>query len=273
MDRDRKLSLSVGGFVLLGLVALALAILSLSAEQGLFRTRYRLVAHFENVQGLKSGAAVWLAGSQVGRVDSVEFATSPAGKPGLKVGLLIDEDVKARIRADSVASISTVGLLGDQIIEISLGSTDEAVIPEGAVIASVSPFNLGEMVSKGTEAIEAIRSLAANLDATVGDFRSEEGISKLSHSLTSLEEIVMEIKEGDGMLHSLIYEPYEGTAIASFEGSLDSLESILGKVDSGEGTLGLLLNDPTLFEEMKLLVGGANRSKLVRGLVDLMSEE
>ena len=37
------------------------------------------------------------------------------------------------------------------------------------------------------------------------------------------------------------------------------LNSILGKVDRGEGTLGLLLNDPTLYEEVKILVGGARR--------------
>ena len=48
MDSDRRLSLIVGGFVLLSVGALALAIVSLSAQQGLFKPRYRLVAYFEN---------------------------------------------------------------------------------------------------------------------------------------------------------------------------------------------------------------------------------
>ena len=56
MDRDRGLSLRVGAFVVAALAALAAIVLSLSAEQGLFRARYPLVAYFENVQGLVAGA-------------------------------------------------------------------------------------------------------------------------------------------------------------------------------------------------------------------------
>ena len=51
------------------------------------------------------------------------------------------------------------------------------------------------------------------------------------------------------------------------------LNSILEKMDRGEGTLGLLLNDPTLYEEVKLLVGGANRSTVVRSLIQMVTPE
>ena len=48
MDGDRRLSLTVGGFALLGILALGLAILSLSSKQGFFQARYHLVAYFDN---------------------------------------------------------------------------------------------------------------------------------------------------------------------------------------------------------------------------------
>ena len=51
------------------------------------------------------------------------------------------------------------------------------------------------------------------------------------------------------------------------------LNSILAKVDRGEGTLGLLLNDPTLYEDLKRLIGGAERSALVRSLIRMSSDE
>ena len=50
------------------------------------------------------------------------------------------------------------------------------------------------------------------------------------------------------------------------------LNAILAKLDEGEGSLGLLVNDPTLYEELQLLVGGANRSAVVRTLVRMLSE-
>ena len=51
------------------------------------------------------------------------------------------------------------------------------------------------------------------------------------------------------------------------------LNSILAKIDRGEGTLGLIVNDPTLYEDLKLLVGGANRSALVRGMIRSLSDD
>ena len=76
------------------------------------------------------------------------------------------------------------------------------------------------------------------------------------------------------MLHSLVYEEQtdQGLVIEVFEAGA-RLNSILAKIDRGEGTLGLMLNDPTLYEELKLLVGGANRSTVVRTLIDMVTPD
>jgi phospholipid/cholesterol/gamma-HCH transport system substrate-binding protein len=311
MDRDRRLSLTVGGFALIALAALVVAILSLSAQQGIFRARYGLVAYFDNVQGLVSGAAVRLAGTQVGQVESVDLSLRPGGEPAVKVKLQIDEGVQQRIRGNSVALITTVGLLGDQIVEISIGTSESEVLTDGAEIQTLDPFDLNVMVSKGGLALDAIESLASNLNATIDEFRQGAGGRKLAESLSGFSEIIGEVQEGEGTLHALIYEPYEGGAVESAESALESLDgileevehgdgllhslvydepgeqdvllqalqasarlnSILTKIDGGDGTLGLLLNDPTLYEELKILVGGAGRSTLVRSMIDMVTPD
>jgi phospholipid/cholesterol/gamma-HCH transport system substrate-binding protein len=309
MDRDRRLSLTVGGFTLLSLSALALAVLQLSAEQGLFQPRYQLVAYFRNVQGLVGGAQVWLAGTRVGQVKRVDLATSPSGEPGVRVLLEIDREVEQRIRQDSLARIATVGLLGDQIVEISIGSAGSPMLADGGELATQAPVDLNAMLAEGGRALESIRALAARLDETLADFTEAGGVRSLGDSLAGLEAIIAQVQEGEGMLHSLVYEPYEGSAVESLEGAMASarailaeiesgegvlhslvydedvgdgvmlevvtaganLNSILGKIDRGEGSLGLLLNDPTLYEELKLLVGGARRSTLVRSMIDMVT--
>lgn len=311
MDRDHRLSLSVGAFALVALAALATGILSLSAEQGLFRARYRLVAYFDNVQGLVAGAQVWLAGTRVGQVERVDLALRPGGDSAVRVQLQIDASVQERVRGDSVAQIGTIGLLGDQVIQISIGSAAEPALADGMELPTVDPFDLNIMVSKGGRALDAIGDLAANLNETVEEFQRTGGTQKLGDSLTALSEVVSDVREGDGVLHALIYEPYEGTALTDFDRMMASLanitaevetgdgimhsliydapteqdivlqflaagarlNSILAKIDRGEGTLGLLLNDPTLYEELKLLVGGANRSTVVRSLIRMVTTE
>lgn len=312
MEGSRRVSIIVGAFVLAALAALALTILSLSSQQGVFRDRYRLVAYFENVQGLIANAPVWLAGRQVGRVESVSFSAQGTGRPALRVMLHIDRDVHDRIRADSVASIGTIGLLGDRYVEISLGSESAAPLLDGGEVTTVSPTNVSLVLDRGAIALENVATLASNLNGVVADFGQATGGRRLAESVGALAAIVEQIQEGKGLLHSVIYDDYEGGGgVASFERSLVTLESILdeiargdgvlhtliydapaeqdivleaieagsrlnsilAKVDRGEGSLGLLLNDPTLYEDLKRLIGGAERSRLVRTLIRMSSED
>jgi phospholipid/cholesterol/gamma-HCH transport system substrate-binding protein len=311
MDRDRRLSLSVGAFALVSLAALAFAILSLSTRTGVFAPRYRLIAYYDNVQGLIGGAPVWLAGRPVGRVDSVTFGARPDGRAALQVVLQIDREVQERIRSDSVATIGTIGLLGDRYVEVSIGTEASDPLEDGAELATITPLDLGSIVAKGTQTLDSIAKLAANLNGVIEGFGKQGGGESLASSAAAFRSIVSQIQDGRGLLHSLIYDEYTGGGVESIERSLERLEnilleidegegilhsliydapteqdlvlealeagarlnSILAKVDRGDGTLGLMVNDPTLYEDLKLLVGGANRSAVVRGMIRLMSED
>ncbi|MEM7411935.1 MAG: MlaD family protein [Myxococcota bacterium] len=311
MPDQNRLPLIVGAFVMASLAALALAVFSLSSQQGVFVERYRLVGYYDNVGGLKPNAPVWLAGTQVGRVESVNLDVRDDGTPGVEVVLQIDEVVQSRIRGDSHASIGTIGLLGDRYVEISLGTPDAAPLEANAEIRTVDPTNLTRVIDTGTQALDNIATLAANLNSVVAEFEADSGGEGLAASVVAVADIVKEIQEGSGLLHSLIYDNYEGSGVASIEASLGTLEgilneiaegegllhsliyeelteqdavfellqagsrlnSILAKMDGGEGTIGLLLNDPTLYEDMKRLIGGAQRSTVVRTLIQMSADD
>ena len=81
MDDKNRLSLMVGMFFIATLVALAVAVLTLSSESGLFASYYRIHASFDNVQGLLPGAPVWMAGKEVGRIEAVEFSEFGSEQP------------------------------------------------------------------------------------------------------------------------------------------------------------------------------------------------
>lgn len=310
MDRDRRLSLLVGAFVVASITLLAAVILQLSAERGGLWTRnYPLVAYFENVQGLIPGAPVRLVGKDVGIVTDVRFSELAERRAPVQVDLRIEESVQHRIRADSLATIATIGLLGDKYVEISMGSRAAPVLGPGAELRTESPLDLNAVVTRGTSAVDNIAKLAANVNEVMEAFGERMGGRGLADSVTAVSEIAREVQEGDGLLHSLIYDRYEGSGVESIERSLATLEgileqvahgdgilhaliyepergltlealegaaranSILLKVDEGEGTFGLLVNDPTLYDDLKTLVGGAQRSLVVRSLIRLSSED
>jgi len=311
MDRERRLQLLVGGFVLGCATLFAIAILMLSSQLRAWVPVYELVTYFADVQGLTEGSPVMLSGKDVGVVRQVRFSSIGSDLPSVTVRLQIERSVQDRIRVDSISRIDTFGLLGDKYVEISMGGPDAIPLGDGAVLKSQNPFNVNTMMTRGSSALENFTELATSMNQVVKKFDQSKGGQKLADSIgvlgsiaeevqdgegilhelvygsadesaleglrssaDSLDSILMEVREGDGVLHSMIYEESGGknTMTNAAEASAH-LNSILAKMDSGEGTIGLLLNDPTLYEDMKRLLGSAERSRALRYLIRQAAEE
>jgi len=345
MEDSRRLSLMVGTFFIVALVSLAVAVLTLSSESGLFVSYYKIHANFDDVQGLLPGAPVWMAGKEIGRIDEVEFTEFGSERP-IHVAMRINRGIQTRVRSDSVATIGTIGVLGDSYIEIRPGSPDGSVLIDGEKINAVSPTNIYAALAQGTDALANVSELARNLNLVVSDVREEGVVTKAASAVSAVSNIILEVENGNGMLHGLVYDGGDGDGVGSIERSLASIESILNEVESGngmlnsliyaedttgvadiqesldslsdillevkngdgllhaliydeesgrlsdeavaavtrlnsvlkkieegEGTLGLLVSDPSLYEDMTMLFGGAQRSVVLRTLVRMATDE
>lgn len=317
MEREAKTNLVVGLFVLVALAGLALGILSLSAESGLFQAQYRLRGSFQNVLGLLPGAPVWLGGKPIGQVDRIAFQSTGSERPVLVV-LRVNADVQDRIRADSRASIGTIGLLGDAYVELSFGTEGARVLLDGEEIATDDPVNVGALMAEGRNALANISALSGSLNEVVATFAENQGAERAVDAIEAVSDIMIETREGSGLIHSLIFDPYDGQLAGDLSTSLAQIDAILTQVrtgegllheliyaptdeqtvfrdvqlalaelssagaslnrllaglEEGEGTLGLLLKDPSVFEDLKRLLGGAQRSTLVRSMIRMAVEQ
>lgn len=244
------MQIQVGVFVAVGLFLAMLVIFLLGSEKRLFEGQYSLFCRFEDISGLRVGAPVQLAGIQVGSVNEILFDESLEAKK-VKLVLRIAKSYKDRIRKDSSATIMTQGLLGDKMIFISVGSQTEEVLADGGELATRSEASFTGLLEQGGGLLENLVEISENVQA----------ISK-------------EIKDGKGALHELIYDE-KGEAlmddtkvlISNLKETSGHAKNITAKIDRGEGTLGALVNDATLFNDMKTLLGKANRNKLIRSVI------
>jgi phospholipid/cholesterol/gamma-HCH transport system substrate-binding protein len=257
MKTSKFTELKVGIFVVVILFLFGIGIFAIGSHQKYFQRQYTLLASFSNIKGLIVGAPVRLAGLTVGRVNAILFPDDPMAKT-ITVDLKINKGVQKRIREDSIASIQTMGLLGDKYVEISFGSPHLEVLPNGARIQSVNPIDLMEYATKLEEAIDAVNTI-----------------------LIDVREISGQIRGGKGLLHAILYDPAGGELVNNLSvasGSADelmkdlssaveSVNNIVKKVERGEGSLGGIINDPTVYEDLKVILGGAKRSKTVKGLI------
>jgi len=134
----------VGGFVLLGIVALvflALKAANLSSFSG--DETYPLLAKFDNIGGLKVRSPVRSAGVVVGRVESI--ALDPKTFQGV-----VKLDVKKSVQfpADSSARILTSGLLGDQYIGLEAGADEKTFAPGDTIKQTQSAVVLESLISQ-----------------------------------------------------------------------------------------------------------------------------
>jgi phospholipid/cholesterol/gamma-HCH transport system substrate-binding protein len=135
MTRSPARDFVVGLFVLAGLGAVAfLSIdvggLSYTGPHGLV-----LYASFDQTGGLKARAPVVIAGVKVGQVVAIGLDDD------FRARATLDLDPSLHLPVDTIASITTAGLLGDRYVTLQLGgeeqvltSGDEISITESAVI-------------------------------------------------------------------------------------------------------------------------------------------
>jgi len=258
----------VGLFIFVGLALAFILVFSIGSEKHLFEEQYTLYVHFKDVGGLRAGAPVRLAGVDVGTVSMVSFPTD-LEKKLIDVELKISTDVRKRIRTDSVASIKTKGVLGDKYVSITMGSPSKKMLADGQRLESEESVELFGYLERADKIVDNTLSITESLDAFLKPIKKKKSGENVARIIESADDIVTEVRDGEGSLHTIIYGGKEETAdtISNLDASLVSLRSILEKVDKGEGTLGALVNDPTAYEDLKILLGGANRSKVIRAVV------
>ena len=258
--------LRVGVFVLVALAAFLGMIYALGAKSRLFEAKYTIHAEFSEVGGLSEGATVRLAGVQIGRVAAVELPSEPGGK--VRVDLSIAKRFTDRVRKDSVARIETQGLLGDKIIEITIGSTKAPAISPGEAIASKDPADLGQVVSEGAQTVKDVAALAASLRETAEGLKQSHLLEDASAAVANTRKvtdqvarIVNEVERGKGWANALIYQ--EPVALQQLNAMVASTQKLLDRIERGEGAAGVLTSAESTAAARRLV---AAMDKLARSV-------
>jgi phospholipid/cholesterol/gamma-HCH transport system substrate-binding protein len=138
--RKANLELMVGFFVLLGLVCLAYLAVRLGKME-IYGQGYSICANFDNASGLKTGAAVEVAGVEVGRVISIKVTPQYQARVTMKL------EPKVKIHDDAIASIRTKGIIGDKFVKLSPGDSKKIIPPGGTIFDTESGIDLEEVIS------------------------------------------------------------------------------------------------------------------------------
>jgi len=138
--RKGNLELVVGVFVLLGLGCLAYLAIHLGKME-IMGSGYQVSVNFDNISGLKKGAAVEVAGVEVGRVESLQLSQGDRASVTLRL------EPSLKLHDDAIASIRTKGIIGDKFIKLSPGSSEKLIPPGGKIRETEAAIDLEELIS------------------------------------------------------------------------------------------------------------------------------
>jgi len=138
------LEISVGIFVLLGIVCLGYLSIKLGKMELLGGDYYTVTANFESAEGLRQGASVEIAGVEVGRVNRIVLDPK-AGYTAL-VSLRINSGIA--LQDDVIASIRTRGIIGDKYLLLKPGGSDKLLQNGGRIRDTESSIDFESLISK-----------------------------------------------------------------------------------------------------------------------------
>ncbi len=240
-SRDVK----VGAFVLAGLASMAVVIFLIGDERGLFKRSQDYMVVFDDVEGLKRGSPVRMGGVDVGSVDGIRYSED-ANDPRLYVVISVAEDEARRIRADSAASISAKGLLGDKMITITVGSSEKEQVPVGGVIETGEGSDLDRFIGRVDRLGDRAEEVMINLEMTTSTLADEKFRNDLQSAVKSLSGILKSVNEGDGYAARIVKDPGEADRLsrtvtnleqtsAELQQTIQGVNRIVGRINQGPG--------------------------------------
>jgi phospholipid/cholesterol/gamma-HCH transport system substrate-binding protein len=142
MKQKGSITWKLGIFVISGLALLVMGLFFIGKQKNLFVSVFQLKAIFNNVSGLKSGNNIRFGGIAVGTVDGIQLLTDTS----VLVDMSIKSEVRKFIKQDATASIGSDGLVGDRVVIISPGTTNQEPVRDNEILHSRTPVETEEIL-------------------------------------------------------------------------------------------------------------------------------
>jgi phospholipid/cholesterol/gamma-HCH transport system substrate-binding protein len=207
----------LGAFIVVALAVLAAGVFIIGSKNYLFSSTYRLKAQFDNVAGLTNGADVQVGGVHSGTVHSIDLPH----KPGEKVTVVMDLDKSTHeiIKRDSVASIETEGVLGNQFLAISFGSAGQDEVKNGDIIQSEPPLLMADMLKKANGMLDSSQQATLHLNSVSAKIDSGQGTVG---ALVNDKQLYNNLEQSTASLHDTILQAQVG--VTNFQENMEALK-------------------------------------------------
>ena len=276
--KQAKLSeLRVGLLVVISLAILIFVIFTVSGDIKLpgVHTTAIVRTRMASVDGLREGAEVRLSGKKVGSVRAIQFSSeipqNVASQDNIEIIMEIDGRLDGRpaierIRSDSLAVLKGAGVLGDNVIDITPGTSRGVPIRDGDSVKSQAQKSVGDILNAAQTAVSNLNEISADIRVLTGNLREGKGtlgrfltddsfFVDLDNTVRQAESLIATFREGKGTVGKLLNEDTlyreANQTVVQLRKISDQLHE---QMSTGKGTVGKLFKDEELYQRANSLV-------------------
>jgi phospholipid/cholesterol/gamma-HCH transport system substrate-binding protein len=261
--------LKVGLIVLVSLFLLSGLLFLMTSASGMSLFSHKIAVHsyFENSAGLKPGAPVGLDGVTIGEVTKVTVSTAPDRKlTPVLVEMKLDPKYKASLHADTTATLSTVGVLGDTVVDLDSKTAKGPELQSGDELRTLESPSLTDIVKASQGTVDKLNTILTKMDTIVDGVQMGQGtVGKLikdpdlynraDRTIDQLQTLVANLNAGKGSAGKLLTDDQLYNQLRDTTAKLDD---IAAKLDAGKGSAGKLLTDDQLYNNLNSTLAHAN---------------
>jgi phospholipid/cholesterol/gamma-HCH transport system substrate-binding protein len=221
--------LAVGIFIIAGATLFALGIFLIGSRHEAFSRHVLLYTEFADLDGIAKGSKVQVAGMDAGQVTKIEVPRSPSGH--FRVQMKVDEQLHGLVRADSVVTVDTEGVVGDTFLTIHSGSPNAAIAQADSVLQSKHPVTISDLLTHGL-------GIMNDADATIKQVGGKLNVALdgVNGAVGNANDLLVGLKEGRGPAGMLLRDEKIAGQIRETMSNVQSTTSNLnrasGRVDN-----------------------------------------
>jgi phospholipid/cholesterol/gamma-HCH transport system substrate-binding protein len=262
--------LKIGVIVLVSAVILTtlLFLMTSASGLGLFSRKMTIVTYFENSAGLKEGAAVNLQGVTIGNVKTITVVTTPDRKlTPVQVVMKLDTKYQSSLHTDSTAALTTVGVLGDTVVDINSQVATGPMLQDGDELKTLETPSITDVVKASQGTIEQLNVILNKLNTVVDNLQSGKGsfgqlltnpelYNKFVATASDLDKVVMRLNSKDNSVGALLND--NGEMYAKLNDTAANVDNISKDLQAGKGTVGKLLKDDKAYNNANQSLANLN---------------
>lgn len=254
--------------------------------RNIFSSENTYYAYYDDVAGLQVSSRVFIRGVEVGNIGDIDLSLDR-----VKVAINVKREFADLIPENSVALITSSGLMGGQQITIVQGDAGSTLADGGEIRAQVDAGLMGMLQEKAGSLIGELEQTLSSLSGILGDNRQgiHDLLANLEGATSTLDEMLRSQRsniEGavadfkgftgalaantsriDSMIGNLddfTSELSQSNVVGELQKTVESLNAVVAAVNNAEGSAGKLIYDDQLYDSLG--EASANLSALLADL-------